>query len=67
MTTKAGQKCTAIRRVLAPRGNMGRRLIAALRDRLGGRPLAILLMKQPAWGRLQASRSARRCARASAI
>jgi oxepin-CoA hydrolase / 3-oxo-5,6-dehydrosuberyl-CoA semialdehyde dehydrogenase len=34
MTTKAGQKCTAIRRVIAPRGQV-EPLIAALRDRLG--------------------------------
>lgn len=34
MTSKAGQKCTAIRRVIAPRAQAGA-LIAALRDRLG--------------------------------
>ncbi|MFC3166743.1 phenylacetic acid degradation bifunctional protein PaaZ [Paracoccus fontiphilus] len=33
MTSKAGQKCTAIRRVIAPRGQVDA-LIAALRDRL---------------------------------
>ncbi|MBB6261535.1 oxepin-CoA hydrolase/3-oxo-5,6-dehydrosuberyl-CoA semialdehyde dehydrogenase [Paenochrobactrum gallinarii] len=34
MTSKAGQKCTAIRRVIAPRAQVDA-LIAALRDRLG--------------------------------
>jgi oxepin-CoA hydrolase/3-oxo-5,6-dehydrosuberyl-CoA semialdehyde dehydrogenase len=34
MTAKAGQKCTAIRRVIAPRAHADA-LIAALRDRLG--------------------------------
>lgn len=34
MTSKAGQKCTAIRRVIAPRAQVAA-LIAALRDRLG--------------------------------
>ena len=34
MTVKAGQKCTAIRRVIAPRGQV-QALIAALGDRLG--------------------------------
>ena len=34
MTVKAGQKCTAIRRVIAPRGSVDA-LVAALGDRLG--------------------------------
>jgi oxepin-CoA hydrolase / 3-oxo-5,6-dehydrosuberyl-CoA semialdehyde dehydrogenase len=34
MTAKAGQKCTAIRRVIAPRGQVDA-LVAALSDRLG--------------------------------
>ncbi|MDR5654170.1 phenylacetic acid degradation bifunctional protein PaaZ [Ruixingdingia sedimenti] len=34
MTSKAGQKCTAIRRVVAPRAQVDA-LVAALRDRLG--------------------------------
>jgi oxepin-CoA hydrolase/3-oxo-5,6-dehydrosuberyl-CoA semialdehyde dehydrogenase len=34
MTVKAGQKCTAIRRVIAPRGQV-QALVAALSDRLG--------------------------------
>lgn len=34
MTVKAGQKCTAIRRVIAPRGHVDA-LVAALSDRLG--------------------------------
>ncbi|PQV53791.1 oxepin-CoA hydrolase/3-oxo-5,6-dehydrosuberyl-CoA semialdehyde dehydrogenase [Defluviimonas denitrificans] len=40
MTAKAGQKCTAIRRVIAPRGQV-EALIAALRDRLGKTALGL--------------------------
>jgi oxepin-CoA hydrolase / 3-oxo-5,6-dehydrosuberyl-CoA semialdehyde dehydrogenase len=40
MTSKAGQKCTAIRRVIAPRGQM-EALTAALRDRLGKTALGL--------------------------
>lgn len=40
MTTKAGQKCTAIRRVFAPRAHV-QALIAALGDRLGKTALGL--------------------------
>ncbi|MFT4151494.1 MAG: phenylacetic acid degradation bifunctional protein PaaZ [Paracoccaceae bacterium] len=40
MTTKAGQKCTAIRRVIAPRAQVDA-LITALRDRLGKTALGL--------------------------
>ncbi len=40
MTSKAGQKCTAIRRVIAPRGQV-QALVAALRDRLGKTALGL--------------------------
>jgi len=40
MTAKAGQKCTAIRRVIAPRPHI-EALIAALRDRLDKTPLGL--------------------------
>lgn len=38
MTVKAGQKCTAIRRVIAPRGHVDA-LVSALRDRLAKTPV----------------------------
>lgn len=40
MTTKAGQKCTAIRRVMAPRAQVDA-LVAALRERLGKTALGL--------------------------
>ena len=40
MTAKAGQKCTAIRRVIAPRAHV-QALVAALGDRLGKTPLGL--------------------------
>ena len=40
MTTKAGQKCTAIRRVIAPRAQVDA-LVAALRERLGKTALGL--------------------------
>lgn len=40
MTVKAGQKCTAIRRVIAPRGQVDA-LVAALRERLGKTALGL--------------------------
>ncbi|HRK42036.1 MAG TPA: phenylacetic acid degradation bifunctional protein PaaZ [Gemmobacter sp.] len=40
MTAKAGQKCTAIRRVIAPRAHV-QALVAALGERLGKTPLGL--------------------------
>jgi 3,4-dehydroadipyl-CoA semialdehyde dehydrogenase len=65
MTVKAGQKCTAIRRVLAPADRAG---AVATRCRHGlPRPRsAILGMKQRAWGRWSIAPNRPACCRASA-
>ena len=65
MTAKAGQKCTAIRRVIAParpcRGaDRGARASASARP-----PSATPPTRRCAWGRSRASASATRCARGS--
>ena len=65
MTVKAGQKCTAIRRVIAPRAFTDA-LVAALGDRLAKTALGDPATRPPAWAPSPASTSARRCASASA-
>jgi oxepin-CoA hydrolase/3-oxo-5,6-dehydrosuberyl-CoA semialdehyde dehydrogenase len=66
MTVKAGQKCTAIRRVIAPRDTVDA-VIKALGERLARRRSACRMKKARAWGRSPRSTSATRCATGSRI
>ena len=51
MTSKAGQKCTAIRRIIAPRAQV-QALVEALRDRLGNTALGLPAAEGPRMGPL---------------